>query len=150
MNQRSAPRAIPWTIAIAIVLIAGCSQEPFAMVPVSGAITFEDGSLIQAERIVVCFVPQVDPVDAKTHPLSGRAEVDIKTGAFTQATSHKYGDGLVRGTHKVYLEVYPKAGIAPPPIPREYSTVKDTPLTYDTEKLECIIKLPKSRPKSGK
>lgn len=124
---------------------AGCNSEPFAMVPVSGSVKYDDGSLIEAERIVVCFAPQAGPLDAKTHPLPGRADVNVADGSFQQATSHKWGDGLIRGEHKVFLEVYPKPGAAPPPVPGEYQSAASTPLTYNTDDGELAISVPKKK-----
>ncbi|MCA9266853.1 MAG: hypothetical protein KDA41_00205, partial [Planctomycetales bacterium] len=80
------------TAALAIAL-AGCSREPFAYVPASGSVTYEDGSLIPAERIVVTFIPQVDETNEKIHPPSAVAEVNTADGTFDVVTSHRHGDG---------------------------------------------------------
>ncbi|MHC4178802.1 MAG: hypothetical protein ACYSWU_14925 [Planctomycetota bacterium] len=87
--------------------LAGCgSGEPFDMLPVSGKVTYEDGSLISAARVEVTFGPQAKPIDGKTYPRPGRAEVNVADGTFSEVTSHKYGDGLVLGKHKIKVFSY--------------------------------------------
>lgn len=90
----------------------GCgSGEPFEMLPVSGKVTYEDGSLISTPRVEVVFEPQADPIDRRTFPRPGRAEVKVADGTFSAATSHKYGDGLVVGKHKVRVISYDAANL---------------------------------------
>jgi len=87
--------------------VIGCGgSEPFKLLPVSGKVTYEDGSLISASRIEVVFEPQAAPIDPKTYPRPGRAEVKAADGTFAEATSHKYGDGVVVGKHKVKVIIY--------------------------------------------
>ena len=89
--------------------VVGCgSGEPFDMLPVSGKVTYQDQSLRSAARIEVVFEPQAEPIDRKTHPRPGRAAVTVADGTFSAATSHKYGDGLVVGKHKVRVFSYDK------------------------------------------
>jgi hypothetical protein len=89
--------------------VVGCgSGEPFDMLPVSGKVTYEDGSPISAARIEVTFEPQVEPIDQKTHARHGVAEVNVKDGTFSKAASRKPGDGLVVGRHKVRVFSYDK------------------------------------------
>lgn len=90
-----------------LAVAAGCgSSEPFELLPVSGKVTYGDGTLISAARIRLEFTPQVKPRDPKTHPRPGSAEVNVADGTFSVATTHKYGDGLVVGRHKVELFRY--------------------------------------------
>ncbi len=89
-----------------LACIAGCSKEPFQHVQISGKVTYEDGSLIPAELIELTFQPMADAIDAKTHPRPGRAEVDVATGEFSRVTTHKPGDGVVAGSHKVKITAY--------------------------------------------
>lgn len=93
--------------ALLLCGIVGCGPgEPFEMLPVSGKVTYEDGSPISAARVEVVFESQAGPVDQKTYPRPGRAEVKVADGTFSAATSHKYGDGLVIGKHKVRVISY--------------------------------------------
>ena len=65
------------------------------------------------------------PSDAKPHPRTGTTCVDKATGRFDFVTSHKGGDGLVRGKHKVTL-VTPVLGPCPLIVPPEYSDPPQT------------------------
>jgi len=95
--------------AVLLCGVIGCGgSEPFKLLPVSGKVAYEDGSLISAPRIEVVFEPQAGPIDPKTHPRPGRAEVNPTDGTFAEATSHKYGDGVVVGKHKVKVITYDK------------------------------------------
>jgi hypothetical protein len=122
---------------------AGCtSDDPFSYVQVSGKITYEDGSPIPA-NVYLLFIPQSAPVDSKTHPRPGQAKVDRATGEFHTVTSHKLGDGLVRGRHKVTV-VDPACHPLPATIvPPEYGDQKKTPLEVDTAALPFVLKVRK-------
>jgi hypothetical protein len=121
-----------WIICCLTLVLAGCSREPFTMVPVSGKVTYEDGSVIPAELLCVIFTPQSPPVDAKTYPRPGSAPVDAATGELRSVTTHKFNDGLASGKHKV---TFGKLGGGTPPatlIPAEYLDPAKTPLEVDT------------------
>ncbi|MEE8450586.1 MAG: zf-HC2 domain-containing protein [Thermoguttaceae bacterium] len=75
--------------------------EPFDIVRVTGRITFDDGTPIPVTRITVMFESQVDPIDKKTHPRPGFAELDVRDGTFSEATTHRFSDGLIVGPHRV-------------------------------------------------
>jgi hypothetical protein len=114
------------------MLLLGCSDEPFDYVKVSGKVTYEDGSLIAAERIQVTFLSQSGPLDAKTHPRPGLAEVNVDDGTFEEVTSHKFGDGVVPGKHKVLVVATDMNGSPLPVIPPAYANAKQTPHEVDT------------------
>ncbi len=85
-----------------LLAVVGCgSSEPFDMVRVTGKVTYDDGTPIQAARVFIRFSPQVESKDKQTHPKMGEAEVHVEDGTFSEATSHRYGDGLVIGRHTV-------------------------------------------------
>jgi len=117
--------------AFLLVLLAGCGGgDPFSYVQVSGKVTYEDGSAIPY-GLMLQFYPQREPLDAKTYPRVGTAEVDKATGEFSSATSYRLNDGLVRGKHKVLIISI--GGMIPPEIvPEEYSDLTRTPLEVDT------------------
>lgn len=75
--------------------------EPFDIVRVTGRVTFDDGTPIPVGRIMVMFESQVAPIDKKTHPRPGFAEIDVTDGTFTRATTHRFSDGLIVGPHRV-------------------------------------------------
>jgi hypothetical protein len=142
----SVPRVLPaaaigfWAV---VVLVAGCSGEPFPYTQVSGRVTYEDGSVIQAPRVKVTFVSQAPPLDGKTVPRPGVAEVDPATGKFQTVTSHTYGDGIVRGEHKVLVEALSATNVRLPLVPPEYANIAKTPLHVDTKDSPFEIKVPK-------
>jgi hypothetical protein len=126
-----------------LLLFAGCGgREPFHHVPVSGKITYEDGSLIPVDEIEVRFLPQAARVDAKTYPRPGEASVDKATGTFSSATTHKANDGLVQGKHKVIL-TSPGVPLPPSIVPPEYCDPTTTPLEVDTANQPFLLKVRK-------
>jgi len=130
-------------LGTSLLFLAGCgSKEPFKFVPVSGKITYDDGSVIPVETLTLTFIPQAAPIDAKTHPRPGMAVVD-KDGAFKSATTHKANDGLVRGKHKVTLAGINNMPIPVTVVPKEYSDPAKTPLEVDTDKQPFELKIKK-------
>jgi hypothetical protein len=125
-----------------LLVAGGCgSGEPFDYIAVSGTVTYEDGTPIPASGLQLRF----DSLDAKPvgefHPLPGKAFVDSK-GAFAQVTTHKYGDGLVPGRHKVSF-AYAADVQRKLLVPEEYTHPSTTPLVIDTERLPLEIKAPR-------
>ena len=131
--------------AFGLALLAGCgSPEPFELVKVSGRITYEDGTLIPAEGnyVRLTFYPQTPPLDPRTHPRPGIAEVNLQDGTFSIATTRRWGDGLTSGKHKVVvstdvLQVVPKG------VPPEYNDPDRTPLVVDTANQPFELKIRK-------
>jgi hypothetical protein len=144
----SAPR-LPPAAAIglwaAVVAVAGCSGEPFAYTQVSGRVTYEDGSVIPAPVVRVTFISQAPVVDEKMVPRPGVAEVDPATGKFQTVTSHTYGDGIVRGEHKVLVVTLSASDVRLPLVPPEYADVAKTPLRVNTKDSPFEIKVPKPK-----
>lgn len=118
--------------AVSVVALGCGSSEPFDYVPVKGSVKYDDGSLIQAERIEVTFYSQTPPKDPKINPRPGVATVNVADGTFTSATSHKPDDGIVPGPHKVTVRTLDQDGNPVDMLPAEYTEVGTTPLTYDT------------------
>ena len=120
-------------LASAILTTTGCGGgEPFDYVPVKGTVKYDDGSLIQADGVEVTFYSQTPPKDPKIHPRPGVATVNVAEGTFTNATSHKPDDGIVPGPHKVTVQTFDKDHMPTDVLPKEYTDVTTTPLTYDT------------------
>lgn len=116
-----------------LLLLLGCDgSDPFEHVPVSGKVTYEDGTPIPVADLVLTFYPQTAALNAKTHPRPGTALVDRASGAFAAATTHEPNDGLIRGKHKVTL-TSPAGPIPPSTVPPEYGDLTRTPLEVDTE-----------------
>lgn len=136
-----------WSALAVIVLFGapGCgSDEPFDYIQVQGTVTYEDGTPLPASGLQLVFESQdVKPV-GDLHPLPGKASVDA-SGDFSQVTSHKFGDGLVPGKHKVSL-AYATDQQGKLLVPEEYTHPSTTPLVVDTATLPLVIKVPKPTP----
>lgn len=112
---------------------AGCgSGNPFPQDQVNGWVTYSDGTLIPAEMIILKFEPLAEPIDAKTFPPAGMGYVNVKDGSFDVVTSYRYGDGLVRGKHRVLVVATDASGGVTNLVPPEYTDSKLTPLMIDT------------------
>ena len=136
-------------LVLGVVLTAsvGCgSNEPFDYTKVSGSVMYDDETLIDAPAIEVTFYPQAEPKDEKTHPRPGVAVVDPATGKFTSVTSHKPNDGVVPGLQKVTVQTFDESHTPTDVLPKEYTDVLTTPLTFDTTKGEpANFKIPKKK-----
>ena len=117
--------------ALAVTLVGCGPAEPFTHAQISGKVTYEDGTPIQAHRVRIQFLPQAAPVDQKTHPRVGVAELE-PDGSFSNVTSHKYGDGVVIGKHKVTLTPLDKDERELKVIPEKYMRADTTDLEIDT------------------
>lgn len=131
----------PWIGVLGVtclaVAVGGCgSGDPFSYKKVSGKVTYEDGSAIPSDSVIVTFAPQAEPIGDEFHPRSGMAYVD-GDGAFDAVTSYKYGDGIVRGEHKVLVSIRggpTRPGKKTEPlIPPRYSRLATTPLLVHTD-----------------
>jgi hypothetical protein len=133
-------------LALATSLLLGCSDgNPFAYVPVSGKLSYDDGMPIPAGGIrLQFFLQDVAPVDG-AYPRPAAADVD-QTGAFSCVTSYKYGDGLSPGKHKVSID-YATDAKGKLLVPKEYTHGGTTPLiveiTEDSVDAPLEIKVPR-------
>jgi hypothetical protein len=130
---------------LACLLLNGCGKnDPFDYVPVTGKLTYEDGTLLPV-AVQLTFYPIGGSVNIKTNARPGMVTTEKATGEFRDVTSHRYGDGLVRGRHRVTL-----GGGNGRPLPdsvaaAEYGDPDHTPLEVDTSKLPFEIKVKKPR-----
>jgi hypothetical protein len=128
------------TLLTVLIAISGCGNgEPFDLVKVQGKVSYEDGSLIPAGRMVVRFISQTRSRDPKIVARPGEAEVDRATGSFEYVTTHNFGDGIVVGEHKVIIVP------AGPAVPAEYSTVETTPLKVNSKDSPFDIRIKKPK-----
>jgi hypothetical protein len=120
----------------------GCGDgNPFDYVPVSGRLTYEDGTPIPANGIRLGFAVQgVSPKNG-AYPLPAEAVVG-PDGRFASCTSYKPGDGLMPGKHKVaiYYATDAKGKLL---IPKPYSHAATTPLVIDAADAPLEIKVPR-------
>lgn len=73
------------------------------MVPVSGKVTYEDGSLIPANRMELQFLTPESLARDKKYPRVAVAQVNTRDGTFSEATTWEHGDGLIEGELEVVL-----------------------------------------------
>ena len=109
-------------VVLAALAAPGCGGgSPYKILPVTGKLTYSDGSLIPADQIRVTFVPQAEAIDQKTHARHGIAYLDEETGEFTSMTTSKYGDGATVGKNKVQIIGTDENGQPSKAIPRKYA-----------------------------
>ena len=137
-------RSGAWYLGVFLAVLGciGCgSGQPFDYVPVSGRITYEDGTPLPVDGTLrLTFYSDAPPVDDKYFPRPGSAFPD-KTGTFSKAMTMRPGDGLVPGTHHVTVGYMGRSpdGI----VPEEYSLKNKTPIVVDTSQLPFDIKIPR-------
>lgn len=128
--------------AVALAGAGGCGDEgPFDYMPVHGKVTYEDGAPIPAAGIMLQFQSQDAQPVGDMHPRPATASVGAD-GSFANATSLKYGDGLIPGKHKVALQ-YATDAQGKLLVPREYAHLGTTPLVVDTGDGSIEIKVPR-------
>jgi len=121
---------------LGLVLLSGCgSGEPFRIVPVSGKVTYKDGSLIQADQVVVTFIPQGVASAGKDAAAPATGDLNMADGTFSGLTTHKHLDGAILGKHKVTVQALKKGpgGVGQPidVVPQRYTRVETTPLEVE-------------------
>jgi hypothetical protein len=125
-------------VVLGLAMTLGCGHGPFSAVPVSGKVTFRDGSLIKADRIVVTLVPQGAAASGKMAAPGARGDVNVADGTFAGLTTHKPMDGVVLGRHKVVVQPLKKGpgGMDMPlnVIPARYTQPDKTPLEVEVKK----------------
>ncbi len=147
-TRRDRTRLAGWLLAAVGACAAGCSgASPYDLVEATGSVKYEDGSLIPAESIVIKFEPLAAALDAKTHPRKSYGTVNVADGTFDTVTTHKYGDGVVVGRHKVLIIPTTTDGKITNLIPNEYRNVDTTPIEVDTDQqpMEIRVKKPQGR-----
>ena len=115
-------------LGIGLAGVAGCGGgPPYKMAPVSGKITYDDGTPIKAASIRLQFVSQAEPIDPKTPPKYGEADVKAD-GTFDAVSTWKPGDGAILGEHKVCVLAFDEKGFSKA-VPEIYRNSATTPLT---------------------
>ncbi len=117
------------------------------MAPVSGKVTYEDGTPIAAKRVRVQFVPQVPPVNPKQHPHAGSAELTAD-GSFANVTTWKYADGVIVGPQKVMIQPLDARERLTGAVDPEY-TNNQTPLTLEVTPGMAPIDIKVPKPKTA-
>jgi hypothetical protein len=132
--------------ALALAAISGCGRsQPYPVEKVSGKITYEDGSLIPAQRLRLIFVPQTPAVDPKIPPHDGTVEVIVKTGEFKFVNTYGFQDGIIKGEHKVWLQCIVGGSQSRKLVPKEYASADKTPIRVKSSDSPFVLKVPKPR-----
>jgi hypothetical protein len=132
---------------VGTILLAGCggSGSPFETVPVSGKVSYEDGSTIPVPGMKLFFHPLVEPKDGKT-PRNGQADVG-PDGTFSNVTTMKYGDGLLIGKYSVALNCL-EDGKPSKKIPSDYVFAAKTPLVVEVTSSGQVLEIKVPKPKN--
>jgi len=133
-----------------LAALAGCGSEPFSFVPVTGKITYSDGSLIPGETIVVRFVPEQAAASGKDVAGAATGYLNPKDGTFSGVTTHKEADGVVPGRYKVVVlavENGPRGQTPTQAVPPRYRSAKDTPLEVEVTSSEHDFPLTIDKPR---
>lgn len=147
-NRLSCSWSVVWAPAIGLVLCTGCGEKPpYTIVPVSGQVTYEDGSPIPGPPLLVSFLPQVEPISQSQHPRRATGLTDSATGAFGCLTTVRYGDGATAGPNKVVIESLNERRRPTGAVPLDYGDAAKTPLTVEVAAGHgpYDIKIPKPR-----
>ena len=130
-----------------VMLAAGCGGDaPFDIVPISGEVAYEDGAPVPGMVISVTFVSQADPLSAKVHPRPAFATVNAEDGIFPVVTTWKYGDGAIRGRHKVTVTSLGPDNNPTGAVPEIYASPTTTPLQVEVTKRNQHFQLKIRRP----
>lgn len=125
-------------------LALGCgSGSPYSYVKTAGKVSYDDGTPIPSGSLRLQFAAQDAPAVEGAHPRPAIANVNAQ-GEFDCVTSYKYGDGLIRGKHKVAIEQAADSK-GKPLVPKEYTSMASTPLLVDTDTLPFDIRVPKPK-----
>lgn len=88
-------------LAAAAAVVPGCEKPRLPTVPVSGRVTYEDGSPVPANSMELRLLTPQKLVDEEKYPHAATARIDIRNGAFSAATTWEHGDGVIPGEHEV-------------------------------------------------
>ncbi len=128
--------------AVAVLFLVGCSEKtPYGVVPVSGKIAYDDGSVIPAEEMILSFRSMEPPLDPKTHPRTGMCRVNVSDGTFDSVTTYAHADGAIRGKHKVSVAYRAPSGKQV--MPKDYTSELTTPLVVNTDEAPFELSIPK-------
>ena len=148
MNNRGNVRFAPALFSALVIFasIAGCgSNVPFDFAPVHGKVTYEDGSLIKADSILVTFNPITVKEKGKMVPPGGQTYVNVQDGTFSAVSSHRKDDGVAVGRHKVVVVAFQKGPNGSPvpssAVPSIYTKESTTPLEIDVNSKDQYLDL---------
>lgn len=137
------------TLFAPILCWCGCSSDmPFDLVPVQGKVTYEDGSLIQADSVLLAFNPAAAATGPMTPP-GGTTQLNVADGTFAGATTRRTNDGIVPGRYKVVVVPFNKdANGNPRPstvVAARYQKESTTPIEVEVESVDQFIEIKVSK-----
>lgn len=136
-----------YAFALAAVLTAaGCGSDvPFDFVPVEGKLTYDDGTLIPAQKILMTFNPIVEKGKNGIVPPPGQTTVNVADGTFNDVSSYRPHDGVALGRHKVVVVAFESETKPSPAVPKIYRSSNSTPLEVEVSSKNQVleIKVPK-------
>lgn len=131
---------------LCVALLTGCDDgNPFGTVKVSGTVTYEDGTPVPGDLVVVRFYPQVEAIDAKTHPRQAIGYADAE-GVVSQASTLGGGDGVIAGPQKVTVSSLDANERHTGAVPMEYSDVDRTPIEIEIDRKNRTFELKVKKP----
>ncbi len=138
-------------LGISLSVAAGCGNKlPYDFVPVHGTVTYEDGSLIDAEVLMVAFEPTDFEREEGKVPPSGQTEADVGSGIFHSVSSYRPNDGLAVGKHRVLVAAFSQAKngrrIPSPAVPKRYSRAETTPIEVEISESDQELEIKVARP----
>lgn len=132
-------------LALTLMIIGsstlGCgSGNPYALVPIEGKITYEDGTPIP--NLQLSFKSTEPPLDGKTYPRPTTTTI-ADDGTIEYATTNVYGDGIIAGEHKVIVQSRNAKMAITKDVPIKYGKEQTTPLTVNTAEMPFNILIEK-------
>ncbi len=135
-------------VVLFLVSISGCGGNgPYGTKKVNGTILYDDGSLIPADRIELRFISQEPPVDTKTYPKQGLVDVEVTDGTFSDVSTYVYGDGIIKGKHKIAAMSLDAKNAPTTAIPPEFNSPDTSTLEIDSSQTPFKLVIPKPRKK---
>jgi hypothetical protein len=139
-----------WFVLL-VIASSGCGNKlPYSIVPVHGSVTYEDGSKIPADILMIAFEPTDFESGEGKVPPAGQTEVDIGNGAFHSVSSYRANDGLAVGRHRVLVAAF-RSGkngrrIPIPAVPLHYSQVSTTPIEVEITEANQELEIKVAKP----
>lgn len=132
-------------ITLGIAGFVGCGGDDSQnLVPVSGKVTYEDGSLIEAEQITITFFPESPGDKPLPNARGAMAIVDVKDGTFDSAMTRVSGDGMLVGSYQVVVRADDANSQLLDGFPQKYAERATTPIKVHTDDSPFHFRIAKS------
>jgi len=103
------------------------------MAPVSGKLTYDNGSPVPGEHIQIVFIPLVPEGQTSNRNRPSIADVKAEDGTFAFTSTYEEGDGATVGMHRVMITVLGPDGKLSDAVPRVFANPRTTPLKIEVE-----------------